>query len=182
MTTFCGPDGVAYSSVTHSWETPPDFFEVLNKEFKFGLDAAATKKNALCKRFLTAKDDALTADWAKASRGKPAFCNPPYGRGLKRWAHTLIEQSANIVIAALVPARTDTQFFEMLHDAGEIRLLRGRLGFYLKGEPVFLRTKAGKLARAMAPFPSMIWVNGPRKVPAMFEPGRITLWGWKEET
>lgn len=46
MTTMCGPGGVAYSSQRHDWETPQDFFDALDAEFGFDLDAAAGAVNA----------------------------------------------------------------------------------------------------------------------------------------
>lgn len=56
MTTMCGPGGVAYSSQRHDWETPQDFFDALNEEFGFDLDAAASDNNAKCREFFDEED------------------------------------------------------------------------------------------------------------------------------
>ena len=61
--------------------TPQDFFESLNKEFSFTLDAAATSKSAKCKMYYTPETDGLSSPWNIA--GGAVFCNPPYGREIK---------------------------------------------------------------------------------------------------
>lgn len=43
--------------------TPQEFFDTLNAEFHFTLDAAATEKSAKCKNFYTPETDGLTASW-----------------------------------------------------------------------------------------------------------------------
>jgi hypothetical protein len=40
------------SSKTVEWATPQDFFDKMNAEFGFTLDAAATAENAKCARYL----------------------------------------------------------------------------------------------------------------------------------
>lgn len=40
------------SSKNNNWCTPQDFFDTLNSEFHFVLDAAANEKSAKCKDFL----------------------------------------------------------------------------------------------------------------------------------
>jgi phage N-6-adenine-methyltransferase len=69
-----------YSSRTDEWPTPQSFFDALNAEFHFTLDACATRRNAKCTRYFTAAQDGLRQDWG-AHR---VFCNPPYGR---EWRH-----------------------------------------------------------------------------------------------
>ena len=39
-----------FSSKKEEWETPQDFFDELNKEFNFELDACANEENAKCER------------------------------------------------------------------------------------------------------------------------------------
>lgn len=43
--------------------TPQDFFDALNAEFHFDLDAAARKENAECPTYYTSDDDALSRPW-----------------------------------------------------------------------------------------------------------------------
>jgi hypothetical protein len=40
-----------YSSRSEEWSTPPDFFQLLDEEFAFTLDACATAANAKCENF-----------------------------------------------------------------------------------------------------------------------------------
>ena len=43
--------------------TPQEFFDTLNAEFHFTLDAAATEKSAKCKNFYTPETDGLKSPW-----------------------------------------------------------------------------------------------------------------------
>ena len=52
-----------FSSESELWETPQDFFDALDREFHFGLDACATPENAKCKNFFTPKQDGLAQKW-----------------------------------------------------------------------------------------------------------------------
>ncbi len=76
---------VHYSSKTPEWSTPQDFFDALNKEFRFTLDPAATKENAKCKKFYTQKEDGLVQSW----KGERVFVNPPYGRVIGKWVEKM---------------------------------------------------------------------------------------------
>lgn len=51
------------SSKKMDYCTPQGFFDTLNAEFHFTLDAAATEKSAKCKQFYTPETDGLTAPW-----------------------------------------------------------------------------------------------------------------------
>ncbi len=51
------------SSKKMDYCTPQGFFDTLNAEFHFTLDAAATEKSAKCKNFYTPETDGLTASW-----------------------------------------------------------------------------------------------------------------------
>ena len=44
---------VLYSSKEEKWATPQDFFDKLNDEFHFTLDAAASPDNAKCPVYFT---------------------------------------------------------------------------------------------------------------------------------
>lgn len=63
---------VMFSSKTDLWETPQEFFDKLNDEFHFTLDAAATKDNAKCSNYFTPEQDGLSQKWTGT-----VFCNPP---------------------------------------------------------------------------------------------------------
>lgn len=56
-------NGALLSSKKMDYCTPQGFFDTLNEEFHFTLDAAATEKSAKCKNFYTPETDGLTAPW-----------------------------------------------------------------------------------------------------------------------
>jgi hypothetical protein len=71
-----------FSSVNMEWETPPELFAELDKEFHFTLDVAATAENALCERYYTKETDGLSQSWQTDG---VVWCNPPYGRSVAKW-------------------------------------------------------------------------------------------------
>lgn len=46
-----------YTSNSCEWETPLDFFKVLDAEFHFDVDVCATPENAKCTEYYTKADD-----------------------------------------------------------------------------------------------------------------------------
>ena len=132
------------SSKSNEWATPQAVFDELNKEFNFTLDPAATSENAKCQRFFTKEQDGLKQDWS----GETVFCNPPYGREIRKWVEKCYNEHIkhNITVVMLIPARTDTTYFhEYIYNRSEIRFIKGRIKFIQNG-------KEGDAA----PFPSMI--------------------------
>ena len=57
------------SSKKMDYCTPQRFFDALNQEFHFVLDAAATAKSAKCQNFFTPETDGLKQSWSLAGRG-----------------------------------------------------------------------------------------------------------------
>jgi phage N-6-adenine-methyltransferase len=126
------------TSLDDTWTTPRDFFDKLNDEFNFGLDAAAMQNSTLVPDNWYGPDhpdpaarDALRIDWNHNSRGKPIWLNPPYGRVIKDWMRKASEVAAGGgTVVCLVPARTDTHWWhDYCINAYEIRYIRGRLKF-----------------------------------------------------
>lgn len=78
------------SSKNMCWCTPQDFFDKLNEEFAFVLDAAATDKTAKCGLYYTPETDGLSQSW---DRGGAVFCNPPYGREIGKWVQKAHEEA-----------------------------------------------------------------------------------------
>lgn len=121
-------------STTYEWETPPEVFEPLNKEFgPFTLDVAASDRNRKAPGYCTKKEDGLKATW----RGK-VWMNPPYGRVIADWIRKAYE-SANSgdadVVVCLIPARTDTGWWhDWIQGKAEVRFLRGRVQFIRPGK------------------------------------------------
>ena len=107
---------VHYSSASHEWYTPPEILErVMLTMGEITLDPCSNsgeQPNVAAQYHLTAKDDGLSHPWF----GR-VFMNPPYGREIGGWTDYLCEQfeCGNVPEAvALVPARTDTEWFRRL--------------------------------------------------------------------
>ena len=81
---------VLLSSKNMNWCTPRDFFDRLNQEFHFTLDAAATDRTALCSDYFTPETDALAHSWATSGA---VWCNPPYGREIGKWVKKAFQEA-----------------------------------------------------------------------------------------
>ena len=60
---------VLFSSDKKNWETPQKFFDALNEEFHFTLDAAASHENHKCENYYTEEQDGLAQDWGGKQYG-----------------------------------------------------------------------------------------------------------------
>lgn len=173
---------VHFSSNSDEWATPADLFALLDREFGFTLDAAATAENAKCAKFFTKEDSALERDWQRyaardwagvqsattitAEARGAVWLNPPYSRGLQAAFLEKARKEAGKfrgpTVVCLIPARTDTKVWhETIFGQAEVRFLKGRLRF---GD-----------AEASAPFPSALVVFGGDREPRAFG------WDWKLE-
>jgi len=145
-----------FSSKSDEWETPQDFFDKLDKEFRFTLDPCATHENAKCKKYYTKKENGLYQSWA----GETVFMNPPYGREVGKWVKKAYYSSLkpNTIVVCLIPSRTDTRWFHDYCLKGEIRFIKGRLKFQNRLLPSWREDGTHKVNPA--PFPSMIVIFG----------------------
>ncbi len=134
---------VHFSSVSGEWETPQALFDELSWIFGgFTLDPCATSANAKCARYFSRGENGLTRRW----EGK-VFVNPPYGREIGKWVRKAFEESLEgALVVCLLPARTDTRWWQEYARHGQVWFLRGRLKF---GQ-----------AKNSAPFPSAIVIFG----------------------
>jgi site-specific DNA-methyltransferase (adenine-specific) len=48
------------------WETPQDFFDEIDNEFHFTLDACANETNHKCDKYFSESDDGLKQNWGGA--------------------------------------------------------------------------------------------------------------------
>jgi len=144
---------VHFSSESPEHYTPKDFLDVVYTVFGGypDLDPCSNSDdppNVAAHRYYTERDDGLSKPW----RGR-VFMNPPYGREVAAWVEKLRNEWARgevIELIALLPARTDTAWFETLTartDDLVICFLSGRLTFIGNADP--------------APFPSMAAYLGP---------------------
>lgn len=136
---------VYHSSKDHTWETPQDLFDNLNKVFNFKTDVCALPETAKCDNYFTPEIDGLKQDWNDV-----CWCNPPYGRMQKDWIKKALEESQknNSTIVLLIPAKTDTKIWHevIFEDSSAVCFIKGRLRF--------------GSAKENAPFPSAIVVFG----------------------
>lgn len=138
---------VMFSSQSGHWVTPQGLFNELDREFDFTTDVCAEigseRKNMLQLYF-----HSLTASWRIFQTRNVCWMNPPYGREIVKWLAKADQEAKNnlITTVALLPARTDTEWFWKYCIHREIRLIKGRLHFSDKGP---------------APFPSMVVIFRP---------------------
>ncbi|MGX4601692.1 DNA N-6-adenine-methyltransferase [Faecalimicrobium sp. JNUCC 81] len=135
---------VMFSSKDQTWETPIDFFNKVNLEFKFDIDVCATSKNTKCIKYFSPSDDGLNQDWKGT-----CWMNPPYGRDIKLWIKKAYEESVKgATVVCLIPARTDTLYWHqyIFPHAKEVRFIKGRLKF----------KRRGTAGSGSAPFPSAL--------------------------
>lgn len=113
------------SSLTDQWATPQSFFDELDKEFGFTLDACASKWNHKVDNYFDEQTNALIQDWTGI-----VWMNPPYGRTIKHWMKKAYESSrGGATVVCLIPARTDTAWWHDYAAKGEVRFIRGRIKF-----------------------------------------------------
>jgi phage N-6-adenine-methyltransferase len=136
-----------FRSDRDDWATPPDLFAELDAEFHFTVDVCASRKTAKCRRYYTRRTDGLSQSWA----GETAWMNPPYGRTIGLWMEKarLSARDQGATVVCLVPARVDTAWWHdnVIAGGAEVRFLRGRVRYWLDGEP-----------GGSSPFPSAVVV------------------------
>jgi len=137
-------DKALFASGNTEWETPQDFFDILNKVCNFDIDVCATAKNAKCKNYFNKEQDGLSKEWHGT-----AWCNPPYGRDVEKWVKKAVDEchKNHTRVVMLLPARTDTNWIHK-HVFGTAKVI------FLKG-----RLKFGNCVNT-APFPSMLALYG----------------------
>lgn len=110
----------------NNWRTPPPLFDYLDKLYHFEVDAAADESNHLCEEWYGpggSREDGLSWEpW-----GGPAWCNPPYGKGLDLWVEKMI--SSDHLVVALLPNFTESRWFYLLQSKAWLWFLKGRVPF-----------------------------------------------------
>lgn len=125
------------TSLDDTWTTPRNFFNKLDDEFLFSLDAAALSASTLVPNNWYGPDhpdlerrDAFTRNWKLDADGGTIWLNPPYGRTIGAWVGKAdSEARSGAAIVCLVPARTDTNWWHNYCIRHEIRFIKGRLKF-----------------------------------------------------
>lgn len=126
--------------------TPPALFGVLDSEFHFTVDVAASSDNSKCARFFTREDDGLIQDWG----GETVWCNPPYSE-IPAWVAKAHESVTATVVMMLPASRTEQPWWQNFVDP--YRDQGGRVSTrFLPGRQKF----AGPGSGGSAPFGSVI--------------------------
>lgn len=151
---------VHYMSEKSDWETPTDFYNLLDEEFHFKLDPCCNIDNQKCEFGYTLKEDGLKMPWSPFGS---VFMNPPYGKEIVRWMKKAYEESLEgCIVVCLIPSRTDTDWFhDYVSEAYEIRFIHHRINFV--GGP------------SGSPFPSVVVVFDSRRSFRV-----VRFWDWKE--
>lgn len=111
------------SKASDEWATPQAFFDVVDADYHFTVDAAATTENTKC---VTYYSNALEHAWGF---GQTIWLNPPYSR-IGEFMDKAVAESAMNTVVCLVPARTDTKWWHRtIEQATRVRLIKGRLRF-----------------------------------------------------
>ena len=141
-----------FSSNTDQWATPQEFFDRLNRVFRFETDVCALPENAKCARFFSPEMDGLKQDWQGV-----CWMNPPYGREIGKWVEKAFRSAKEngATVVCLLPARVDTRWWHDFCAHGEFLFVKGRLKF--------------GTAKNSAPFLSAVVVFRPRIQDALAE-------------
>jgi phage N-6-adenine-methyltransferase len=120
-----------FDSIRQDWDTPESLFDLLNKEFNFNCDLAATKESAKCKKYFDKSVDGLKQTWIGT-----CWLNPPYGDPTSKmvdWikaAYTYTQYDPDLTVVMLIPARTNTKWWHnYCMKAKEVRFICGRPKF-----------------------------------------------------
>lgn len=118
------------------WGTPKHVWKPLADALGgFDLDpASGAEPEPIATDRLTVEDDGLAHDWYG-----DVWLNPPYGRSFNReWAEYAVGQARSPRVeslTALVPASTDTQWFQQNYAEGDLfTFIEGRLQFHGAGD------------------------------------------------
>lgn len=114
------------------WGSPEQLFKWLCQYFNFTLDAAASRKNALCPKYYSKKNNAFKKNWRVGAKGGDVWLNHPYSRYDNiKWAKKCRKEAKRgVTICNLGPADTSTDYFEYYYKyASGIYLIQGRLKF-----------------------------------------------------
>lgn len=107
--------------------TPKDWWELLDGEFNFQLDAAADDRHTMCERYWTEEQDALRQDWD----GR-VWCSPPWGEPeLEQWVRKgYRESNRGSLVVMLLPVRPAASWWhDFVMKADEVRFIKGALEF-----------------------------------------------------
>lgn len=92
--------------------TPRELFDAWNARYRFSLDAAASRENALCVVYCSIETSGLAVSWS----GHRVWCNPPYS-AIGAWvrkAHDEMRNGCEAVVMLLPANRTEQSWWQEL--------------------------------------------------------------------
>jgi len=115
-------DKNVFSSRSQDYSTPQYLFDLLDEEFHFTLDVCADETNHKCDRYFSEEDNGLEQEWIGT-----CWMNPPYNNK-KNWIIKAYKEylKHGSTIVCLIPARTNTVWWNKYCMMGEIRFICGR--------------------------------------------------------
>ncbi len=122
------------------YQTPPDFFKLLDDEFHFDLDPCTTIENNLkINHYFTKKYNGLLEDWNfyNFNNVNNVFVNPPYSE-IGKWIEKGYNESlkgSNIIFLIMVDTSLSYWHDIIFSFAKQIRFINGRLNFYYNNYP-----------------------------------------------
>lgn len=171
-------DACLLSSEDQTFQTPPEFLELVRKVGWIGLDPFTAENNPTGAMYYCTEGttpDGWTCDWTRVLEkawgedvraARPVcFTNPEYGRKLGRFAKKVVQEACNgAQIITLTPSRTDTRWWHELAGAASSGLFwKGRLTFYdaATGKPCETWNKKKECWEVTpAPFPCFVGYFG----------------------
>lgn len=120
-----------------AWQTPAALFDRLSEAVGgFAVDAAANEENHLVDTWYgpgspVAEDALSVPEWLN-----PAWCNPPYGKGLQSWILKFVEQgNLGVSVVALLPAYVEDRWWYegVVKPGADVLFLVGRVPFERPG-------------------------------------------------
>ena len=134
------------SSNNNNWCTPPEVLNLVRNVGSIELDPCGNIYSVVnaTRAFFYPQQDGLLLPWGQGL----TYCNPPYGRGLIKWAEKAVSEAGKgCEIILLVPSRTDTRWFNIAFRAAQsVCFWKGRIKFLGAPSP--------------APFPTAIFYYG----------------------
>ena len=114
------------------YETPDEFFKILDDEFSFTIDLCANAQNKKLENYISDSQNSLNCIWEGV-----CWLNPPYNKQLSHWirkAYYSAQKGATVV--CLLSARsTGTKWFhDFVMKSTEIRFVEGRIYFGSNGK------------------------------------------------
>lgn len=156
-----------FSSNKTDWRTPDWLFSLCKQAFNIEADACANELNAQMPMYISEEDNALgEISWKGIIQQKYGmtpktfWCNPPYSRtGMITWVNRMLMEveHTKITVIALLPARTDKDWFQVLAQAYKDNDLDMSFMF-LNKRLKFTRPEQTNIYQA--PFPSLlVWAS-----------------------